>query len=97
MDEKAQPYRDGAVAAYEHCLNISTKVRWFNENSLRCEEELNKLEPLKYPVSQEIRVTPKTEFEFYAPPDAVLELETDAEKRERSLTKEADSVAEGTN
>ncbi|MBN2802016.1 MAG: tetratricopeptide repeat protein [Deltaproteobacteria bacterium] len=97
MDEKAQPYRDGAVGAYEHCLNISTKVRWFNENSLRCEEELNKLEPLKYPVSQEIRVTPKTEFEFYAPPDAVLELESDAEKRERSLSKEADSVAESTN
>lgn len=94
MDEKAEPYRMGAVKAYEHCLNISTKVRWFNENSLRCERELNKLEPLKYPVSEEIRVTPKTEFEYYAAPAAVLELESDAEKRERKLTQSADDVAE---
>ena len=94
MDEKAEPYRDGAVKAYEHCLNISTKVRWFNENSLRCERELNKLEPLKYPVSEEIRVQPKSEFEYYAAPAAVLELETEAEIRERKLTQSADTVAE---
>ncbi|MBN2529513.1 MAG: tetratricopeptide repeat protein [Deltaproteobacteria bacterium] len=95
MDEKAEPYRVGAVKAYEHCLNISTKVRWFNENSLRCERELNQLEPLKYPISEEIRVTPKTEFEYYAAPAAVLELETEAEIRERKLTQTADAVAEG--
>jgi len=95
MDEKAAPYRDGAVKAYEHCLNISTKVRWFNENSLRCEKELNQLEPLKYPISEEIRVTPKTEFDFYAPPDPVLKLETEAEKRERELTQSAGEVAQG--
>jgi hypothetical protein len=75
-------------------LNISTKVRWFNENSLRCERELNQLEPLKYPVSEEIRVTPKTDFEYYAAPDAVLELETEAELRERKLTQSADAVAD---
>ncbi|MBN2672290.1 MAG: tetratricopeptide repeat protein [Deltaproteobacteria bacterium] len=97
MDEKAEPYRAGAVKAYEHCLNISTKVRWFNENSLRCERELNKLEPLKYPVSEEIRVTPKTEFKYYAAPDPVLKLETEAEQRERKLTQSADAVAEDDN
>ena len=93
MDEKAEPYRAGAVKAYEHCLNISTKVRWFNENSLRCERELNKLEPLKYPVSEEIRVQPKSEFEYYAAPAAVLQLETEAEIRERRLSQSADEVA----
>jgi len=94
MDEKAEPYRVGAVKAYEHCLNISTKVRWFNENSLRCERELNELEPLKYPVSEEIRVSPKSEFEYYAAPTAVLELETEAEIRERKLTQSANSVSD---
>jgi hypothetical protein len=38
-------------------------------------------------------VTPKTEFEFYAAPEAVLELETEAVKRERKLTQSADAVA----
>jgi len=92
MDEKAQPFRDGAVGGYAHCLNISTKVRWFNENSLRCESELNKLEPRQYPISEEIRVTPKTELVFWTAPDPVLELETEAQKREKALAASADAI-----
>jgi TolA-binding protein len=92
MDEKAQPFRDGAVGGYAHCLNISTKVRWFNENSLRCERELNKLEPRQYPISEEIRVMPKTELVFWTAPEPVLELETEAQKREKALAASADAI-----
>ncbi|NLN63549.1 MAG: hypothetical protein GX146_11815 [Myxococcales bacterium] len=92
MDKRAEPYRQGAVTAYEHCLNISTKVRWFNENSLRCEKELNTLEPMRYPISEEIRVMPKASFRFIAPPDPIMELETEAQKRERELSKATDNI-----
>jgi hypothetical protein len=92
MDEKAQPYRDGAVGGFKHCLEVSTKLRWFNENSLRCERELNKLEPRQYPLSEEIRVTPKTELVFWTAPDPVLELETEAQKREKALAASADAI-----
>ena len=37
MDKKAETFREVAVNLFEHCLNVSTKVRWFNENSTRCE------------------------------------------------------------
>ncbi len=93
MDKKAEPYRKGAVGGFAHCLNISTKVRWFNENSLRCERELSKLEPLKYPISQEIRVQPKFEFSFWSRPEPVLALETEAEKREKKLTASAAEIS----
>jgi hypothetical protein len=45
-------------------------------------------------VSEEIRVSPKSEFEYYAAPTAVLELETEAEIRERKLTQSANSVSD---
>ena len=92
MDKKAAPYHEGAVKAYAHCLNISTKVQWFNENSLRCEHELNKLEPLKYPVSEEIRVQPEGVLTMWARPPVIEEFETEAQKRERELADGADAI-----
>ncbi|MCK9459337.1 MAG: tetratricopeptide repeat protein [Proteobacteria bacterium] len=94
MDERAEPYRTGSIKAFEYCLNISTKVRWFNENSLRCERELNKLEPRQYPISEETRVEPKFTFNYWAAPDPVLELETDAQKRDKALTASAEAIGD---
>ena len=92
MDEKAQPFREVAVNLFEHCLNVSTKVRWFNENSTRCETELNKLDPRKYPISEEIRIQPENEMSFWAVPEPVLELEDAALKKERELSNSADAI-----
>ncbi len=93
MDEKAKPYRDGAIGGYEYCLNISTKVRWFNSNSIRCEAMLNKLDPRKYPISDEIRIKPVNKLARWAVPDAVLELETIEMKREKALAQSADDIS----
>ncbi len=85
MDEKAQPFRDVAIKLYEHCLNVSTKVRWFNDNSIRCEEELNKLDPHKFPVSEEIRIQPDSEMVILDIPGPILEQPNAATKREAEL------------
>jgi hypothetical protein len=92
MDEKAKPFRQVAVNLFEHCLAVSTKVRWFNENSLRCEHELNKLDPRKYPISEEIRIQPQNEVSIWAVPDPILELEGEEEKRDRALSSSADAI-----
>jgi hypothetical protein len=94
MDERAEPYRKAAKSGYEYCLNISTKVRWFNDNSLRCEKELNKLEPRQYPISEEMRVQPKFTFNYWAEPGMIVELETEVQKREKALTESADKIGE---
>lgn len=93
MDEKAQPFRDVAVKLFDHCLTVSTAVRWFNENSLRCEGALNKLDPRKYPVSEEIRIQPNNDIKKWAVPDIIQELETEAMKRDRELTTSADAIS----
>ena len=93
MDEKAEPFRKAATNAFAHCLNVSTKVRWFNENSVRCEAELNKLDPRQYPVSEEIRVQPNNEYSYWAIPEAVFELESAAKRRDRELATSADSMS----
>jgi len=92
MDEKAEPYRDGAVGGYRHCIEVSTKLRWFNENSLRCERELNRLEPRQFPLSEEIRVMPESDLTFWAPPDPILELESEAQRRDRALASSAEAI-----
>ncbi len=95
MDEKAQPFRDVAINLFDHCLNVSTKIRWFNENSLRCEAQLNKLDPRKYPVSEEMRIQPNHEISYWAVPKPILQLETKAQKRDRALATSADDIAQG--
>ncbi len=93
MDKKAEPFREVAVNLFEHCLNVSTKVRWFNENSLRCETELNKLDPRKYPISEEIRIQPENEMSMWAVPEPILSLETEAEKQDRKIANSANEIA----
>ncbi len=92
MDERAEPFRSVAVNLFDHCLNVSTKVRWFNENSMRCESELNKLDPKKYPISEEIRIQPENEMSFWAVPELVYELEDAAQRKDRELSNSADAI-----
>ena len=86
--------RDVAIKLFDHCLTVSTAVRWFNENSRRCEAALNKLDPRKYPVSEEIRIQPNNDIQKWAVPDLVRQLETEAMKRDRELSTSADAMSQ---
>ena len=52
MDSKSEPYRYGAVKAYEFCVKVGQEWRLYNETLAYCLRRLNELEPLKYPVSE---------------------------------------------
>lgn len=93
MDEKAQPFRDVAIKLYDHCLNVSTKVRWFNDDSIRCEKELNQLDPRKYPISEEIRIQPDNEMVILDIPGPILEQPNEATKREAELKSSARALS----
>jgi len=58
LDEKSQPWVIKATGAFDFCMNLATQVRWFNEFSQQCEQELNRLDPRKYPLAAELRGTP---------------------------------------
>lgn len=94
MDEKAEPFREVAIKLYDHCLNVSTKIRWFNENSRRCEEQLHKLSPVNYPVSEEIRIGNNNELVFYVNPKLILELkEPDKETQSEEPAYQEEAIA----
>jgi tetratricopeptide (TPR) repeat protein len=54
LDEASKPWVQKAKDAYEFCLITATKVRWFNQYLTRCEDELFKLDPRKYPRAMEL-------------------------------------------
>ena len=58
LDEKSQPWVVKATGAFDFCMNLATRVRWFNEFSQQCEQELNRLDPRKYPLAAELRGSP---------------------------------------
>ena len=58
LDEKSQPWVVKATGAFDFCMGLATQVRWFNEFSQQCEQELNKLDPRKYPLAAELRGGP---------------------------------------
>jgi hypothetical protein len=58
LDEKSQPWVAKATGAFDFCMNLATQVRWFNEFSQQCEQELNRLDPRKYPLAAELRGSP---------------------------------------
>jgi hypothetical protein len=93
MDEKAEPFRKVAKQLYAHCLNVSTKVRWFNENSTRCETALNGLDPKKYPVSEEIRIQPDNEMLFFDVPGPILERESEEVKRDKEIASSVEDMS----
>lgn len=58
LDEQSQPFVEQAKEKFEFCLVTATRVRWFNEWSQRCEQELNRLDPRQYPLAAELRGDP---------------------------------------
>src|SRR5690606_18014456 len=58
LDGQSEPFVRQAIDKFEFCLITSTKVRWFNQYSRQCEEELNRLNPREYPLAADMRGTP---------------------------------------
>jgi tetratricopeptide (TPR) repeat protein len=58
LDDVSEPLQRQAIDKFEFCLKTATQVRWFNKWSRACEEELNGLNPTKYPVAAELRGEP---------------------------------------
>jgi tetratricopeptide (TPR) repeat protein len=58
IERIALRFQDRAQAGYRACLQVSGKLRWFNEWSRVCERELNRLEPGRYPLAGELRARP---------------------------------------
>ena len=55
LDDASEPLQRQAIDKFEFCLKTATQVRWFNEWSRSCEQELHALNPTKYPVAAELR------------------------------------------
>ncbi|MGB5268364.1 MAG: tetratricopeptide repeat protein, partial [Polyangiales bacterium] len=58
LDDVSEPLQRQAIDKFEFCLKTATQVRWFNKWSRSCEQELNGLNPSKYPVAAELRGEP---------------------------------------
>jgi tetratricopeptide (TPR) repeat protein len=58
LDDVSEPLQRQAIDKFEFCLKTATQVRWFNQWSRACEQELNALNPTKYPVAAELRGEP---------------------------------------
>jgi tetratricopeptide (TPR) repeat protein len=71
LDEASKPWVEKAKNAYEFCLITATKVRWFNEFMTRCEQELFKLDPRRYPRAAELRGSDIYTHSKYAVPGLV--------------------------
>jgi tetratricopeptide (TPR) repeat protein len=67
-----------ALGAFEYCLTLATRVRWFNEWSAQCEQELNQLDRARFPLAAELRGTASFIQDQVADPGPV-ELSTDEE------------------
>jgi tetratricopeptide (TPR) repeat protein len=80
LDEKSQPWVIKATGAFDFCMNLATQVRWFNEFSQQCEQELNRLDPRKYPLAAELRGSPNYVQQKVADPVAARIGRTDDEE-----------------
>lgn len=49
----AAPLEDKSLEAYGFCLNLSTKLNWFNDWSRLCEKELGQIRPGDFPTATE--------------------------------------------
>ena len=58
LEGQANPLQAQAVSKFEFCLRTATNVRWFNEWSTTCEQELNGLDAARYPIAAELRGAP---------------------------------------
>jgi hypothetical protein len=59
-----------SLAAYEHCLGLATRVRWFNRWSTQCEAALHEMARARFPLAAELRGAATFSPETLAPPGA---------------------------
>lgn len=71
-----------ALGAFEYCLTLATRVRWFNEFSAQCEQELNQLDRARFPLAAELRGTASFVQDQPAPPGPVELLAGEEAERE---------------
>ncbi len=86
LDDVSEPLQRQAIDKFEFCLTTATQVRWFNKWSRSCEQELNGLNPTKYPVAAELRGEPNYVKATVGDPGAV---DLGAINQQRLNTKEA--------
>jgi tetratricopeptide (TPR) repeat protein len=86
LDDVSEPLQRQAIDKFEFCLKTATQVRWFNKWSRSCEQELNGLNPTKYPVAAELRGEPNYVKATVGDPGVV---DLDAINQQRLNTKEA--------
>lgn len=55
LERAAAPLQAQAMEKFQFCLTLATRVRWFNEFSSQCEQELNRLDAARYPMAAELR------------------------------------------
>lgn len=55
LENAARPLQQQAMDKFEFCLTTATRVRWFNNFSSQCEQELNQLDRARYPMAAELR------------------------------------------
>ena len=53
----AEPLEKKSLSAYGFCLDLSTKLNWFNDWSRLCEKELGQIRPQDYPQATELHAT----------------------------------------
>lgn len=58
LDQASEPLKVQAIEKFTFCIRTATNVRWFNEWSRQCEQELNALNPREYPLAAELRSDP---------------------------------------
>ena len=55
LEEKAQPIETKAIEGFRACLSAATQQSWYNQWSRLCEQELNQLKPVEFPVASEVK------------------------------------------
>jgi hypothetical protein len=55
LEDKAEKVEVKAVEGFSACLTAATHESWYNQWSRLCEQELNQLQPVEYPLSSEVK------------------------------------------
>jgi tetratricopeptide (TPR) repeat protein len=94
LENAARPLQAQAMDKFEFCLTRATQVRWFNEFSAQCEQELNQLDRARYPMAAELRGEANYVQRQLARPGAVG-LESEEEELGEVGAAEDNSIPEG--
>ena len=55
LEDRAEKVEAKAVEGFRACLTAATQQSWFNQWSHLCEEELNQLQPVEFPLASEVK------------------------------------------